>query len=164
MGSIIPSKRLKPVSIRFHRVLLRLRTFNGSTRNGLCCVRFNSIQRFKKAANSSRPHSSYSKHDSCKLRHFGLLWKREGHMKPTIQGTDCRPARHPHYPSITDSERLATLQSIQAYGKARGQRLSRVLRQVGKTHCRCGRLSPVYGLDTNAIIYYTDDEPAAATA
>ena len=48
-------------------------------------------------------------------------------MEPTIQGTDFRPARHPHYPSMTGEERLAALRSIRGMWKGKGQEIRKRL-------------------------------------
>jgi hypothetical protein len=87
-------------------------------------------------------------------------------MKPTTQGTDFRPPRHHHYPSMTGKERLVALRSIRGMLEGQGARDHKAHRgRPGRPqNFRCGRLSPVYVLDTNATIHYTDDEPAAVAA
>jgi hypothetical protein len=44
-------------------------------------------------------------------------------MEPTTQGTDFRPPRHHHYPSMTGEERLKALRSIRGMWKGKGQEI-----------------------------------------
>jgi len=44
-------------------------------------------------------------------------------MEPTTHGTDSRPLRHSHYPSMTGQERLAALRSIRGMWKGKGQEI-----------------------------------------
>ena len=47
----------------------------------------------------------------------------EDNMEPTTQGTDFRPPRHHHYPSMTGEERLKVLRSIRGMWKGKGQEI-----------------------------------------
>lgn len=44
-------------------------------------------------------------------------------MEPTTQGTDFRPPRHHHYPSMTAEERLEALRSIRGMWKGKAQEI-----------------------------------------
>ena len=64
-------------------------------------------------------------------------------MERTTQGTDFRPPRHHHYPSMTGKERLAALRSIRGMWKGKGPEIIKRLeagredRTIPTDHPKC---------------------------